>query len=299
VILVWRGKNARMCHQIEGAPKLLRADDCIPELKRSFGRQTKNPIKKLYYRLAAARFERFEQTYFPRYDGILHISGQDAQHYDLPPSTISYVVSNGVDTQVLHPPDKPEKPQPPRVLFHGAFHYAPNAHAARFLAQDVGPFLAQHLGSDGFEIRVFGPNATPAFTQKLSRESWLTPLGYVDDLRRELADGTVYAAPIAMGGGVKNKVLDAMACGLPVVGTTEAFSGLDVTSGEECVICPIEKIPQEVLSLIGDPDRRAQLGRAARAWTVSNADWDAMTQKLEGVLESVVGLKRDGGEQAS
>jgi len=110
--------------------------------------------------------------------------------------------------------------------------------------------------------------------------------GYVDDLLGELASGAVYTAPIAAGSGVKNKVLDAMNCGLPVVGTFEAFSGLKVTPGVHCVICPRDQMSDRVIELLRDPSLRKEMGEAAKDWVVRNLDWDIQAARLEAVLQA-------------
>ena len=77
-----------------------------------------------------------------------------------------------------------------------------------------------------------------------------------------------------MGGGVKNKVLEAMACGLPVVGTPEAFASIPVASGIQAVICPLDRIAAEVAALLQDPTRRGpSAGWLVTGWSTTRTGW--------------------------
>jgi glycosyltransferase involved in cell wall biosynthesis len=109
--------------------------------------------------------------------------------------------------------------------------------------------------------------------------------GYVEDLAAALAQATCYAAPLAMGGGIKNKTMEAMACGLPVVGTPEAFSAMDVVSGHHCVSAPRAAMADHIVALLRDATARLRIGRAAREWVLMNSSWDRAAEQMADVIE--------------
>ena len=290
LLVVWRALLAAALHDVRAVPKVLHACDSYSMVKRSRAENTRDPVRRLLRLMFARRYARYEREFFPHYDEVIFISQRDADYVALPPEAPVSVIRNGVDTETLRPSEPDAvKALPPRVIYHGWFDYLPNAVAVRFLADKIGPRLERELGRSGFEIRVCGQMRDHKLREHLARRPWMKVMGYVDDLQAELAAAAVYAAPISIGGGVKNKVLEAMACGLPVVGTPEAFSGLDLTPGVHGVLCPLDGVADELVRLLRDPERCRHIGEAAREWVLKNVSWQRSSLLLEDVLKRACG----------
>jgi glycosyltransferase involved in cell wall biosynthesis len=212
------------------------------------------------------------------------VSARDAAHARLPPAVSVSVICNGVDPVVFRPAAEGARGVPARVVFHGNMLYPPNEACVRFLAAEAGPRLEQEFGAEGFEIRLIGSHCQHLQAYAAGRP-WITLRGYVEELGAELAAATVYAAPLVSGAGVKNKVLEAMACGLPVVGTPEAFSGLAVRPGTDVEQCPLGEIVPRIIALLRDPARRAALGQAARSWVLCHASWEEVARGFQNLLQ--------------
>lgn len=261
--------------------RILFACDCLSMLHRNIATAATNTFRRAYHREVARRYARYEQTVYPRFDDVVFVGPRDAAQASLPSQVPVHVIANGVDTDQLRPRTSATPSERPRVVFHGHLGYVANETAVWFLADVIGPHLAAHLGPDGFEIRVLGGAASPALRRAVAGKPWLTLAGYVPDLATELASAAVYAAPLAMGGGIKNKVLEAFACGLPVVGTREAFEALPAEPGVEYLESPLETMAERILELLSSPDRRATLGRAARACVERHSSWDRVAARFE------------------
>ncbi len=286
-MIVWWWAYAAVLARITGVPKVLYACDSLSLANLNSMRQTRNPVRWSYHALMAKRCRRFERTVIPQYDHAIFISRRDAEHAEPPASLPVSIIANGVDTSIAVQSRQRVKDRNV-LVFHGYFGFEPNAEALDFLIYSVGKKMESEFGADGFQIRVFGSGVGKKVQGFAAVHRWLKLYGYVEDLHEELASGSIYVAPIAMGAGVKNKVLDAMSCGLPIIGTLEAFSGLDITPGVHCLVCSRDQIPAKVVELLGAGSVRNEMGEAARDWVIKNLDWDIQAARMEEALREVV-----------
>ena len=118
-------------------------------------------------------------------------------------------------------------------------------------------------------------------------DNTITYSGAVEDVRPYIAEAAVYVIPLRIGGGTRLKVLEAMAMGKAIVSTALGCEGFDLIADQELVIAdaPAE-FAAAVLALLGDPERRERLSRAARRFAESRYDWRMIVPKLERVYET-------------
>jgi len=103
----------------------------------------------------------------------------------------------------------------------------------------------------------------------------------VADVRPYLAQATVAVAPIVYGVGVQNKVLEALACGTPLVATPEAVGAIGIESGRQALIRPTqEALAQGICELLGNPTQRDAMGREGRKFVERNHSWVHLAQEL-------------------
>ena len=167
-----------------------------------------------------------------------------------------------------------------KVAFVGELEYEPNRAAVRWFVDHVLP-LAAAGGMEHLTLHVLG-NA-PLDIQAELGSSRVKFHGYVVDLGQSLRTFPAIVAPVVSGGGVKTKVVEAMALGLPVVSTRDGVKGLDVVDGEHCYVAdnPVEFI-DGIRKAIDDPSGARAMGRRARSLVLREILWRSASNSLGG-----------------
>ncbi len=120
----------------------------------------------------------------------------------------------------------------------------------------------------------------------LARDSAVTVTGLVEDPRPFLRRAAVSIAPLRIARGIQNKVLEAMAMGLPVVGTSAATRGTEGEPGRHFLVADdAEEQTRAIVALLTDRGRALELGRAAREFVEERYDWEAVLAPLDRILE--------------
>lgn len=170
------------------------------------------------------------------------------------------------------------------LVFDGSMDFRPNVDAVVWFAEEVWPRIKAQRPQTEFYI--VGRNPLPA-VEALGRLPGITVTGAVLDTRPWVAGATLYVAPIRMGGGVRLKVLQAMAMGCAIVSTPMGAEGIDVRPDREMLLArSAADFAASVLLLLGDAPRRQRLGRAAHQLAASRYAWEVLLPVLDGVYTS-------------
>ena len=176
--------------------------------------------------------------------------------------------------------------EPLHLLFVGSYLHAPNREAARFLLKALLPAL--RAAPLRFHLTLAG-RAAPEWLLR-STAADVTVLSDADDLAPLYRATDVVLAPLAHGGGTKNKTLEAMAWGLPVVGTRQAFTGITAAEGDAYVRTPLtaDATVDALVGLATDPERRATMGQAARRYVVAAHSPRLAEERAAAVFDAAV-----------
>jgi GT2 family glycosyltransferase/glycosyltransferase involved in cell wall biosynthesis len=194
----------------------------------------------------------------------------------------------GIDTSRYDP--APRYREADTMLFLGSFRHGPNAVALEWFAGQVMPLIL--ASRPAARLVVIGPDPPPrhAFADFGGAIEFA---GYVEDLRPALERYAVFVCPIRHGSGVRVKLLEAFAAGMPAVSTTVGAEGLARKDGEFCLLAdtPAE-FARRVLWLFENPEKGAELALRARYEVVTNWDMGAITRKLERSYRELMREKR-------
>jgi glycosyltransferase involved in cell wall biosynthesis len=213
------------------------------------------------------------------------MSPKDAEM--LQPYAAARVVDNGVDLDRFTP--RPETPGQ-RLLFIGSFRHFPNIAAFCFFTERVWPLLRDQFpaltltvvaGADP-ELYWRSFTATPAPAQTDER---IRLAGFVADVRPLYAEANLVLVPTTVSAGTNVKVLEAMAMERAVVSTSSGAAGLGLLHGHSVWIADTaEAFAAGIATLLADPERRAQIARAALLHAKRNFDWRAIGEKQRELL---------------
>lgn len=185
---------------------------------------------------------------------------------------------------------RPRGREPLTMLFLGSWRHDPNRVAVDWFVRQVLPLiLAQEPGA---KLVIAGSDPPPEYTYA-DHADHMQMLGYVTDVREALARYAIFVCPILSGSGVRVKLLEAFAAGMPVVSTTVGAEGLAVNDGEFCALAdhPAE-FAGRVIALLREPELGAAMAERARAEVESQWDMAAITRRLVEGYRDLVKEKR-------
>ncbi len=244
--------------------------------------QTASAQSQISARLRLPLARRFEQFMFGPYDRTVVISEADrALLRELQPELSVDVIANGIELERFTPPDAERDPH--TLLFVGNYEYPPNQDAARILIDKVLPEVRRVVPEA--RLQLIGNNP-PEWLRGLANDR-IEVSGHVPEVMPYLARGTVFVCPLRFGAGLKNKVLEALAMGIPVVATPLSVEGIDVYDGESALIAPIEQIARKIIELLGDVALRERLSKNGRALIESRYSWERTASSYERLYDEI------------
>ncbi|MHB9034854.1 MAG: glycosyltransferase, partial [Anaerolineae bacterium] len=164
------------------------------------------------------------------------------------------------------------------LVFTGKMDYRPNIDAAIWFTDTVLPLIRAAIPN--VYVYFVGKNPSSA-VYALGKQPGVTVTGYVPEIQPYLAAADCYIAPLRVGGGTRLKLLEAMACGLPIVSTNQGAEGLDVVSSTHLLLArSADAFAQAVVRVLSDHNMAAELGTNARELACTTYDWDVLLSRL-------------------
>jgi sugar transferase (PEP-CTERM/EpsH1 system associated) len=251
--------------------------------KRHF-RLTRNPARKAAFWLEYQALSRQERRYARLADQVIAVSQRNADHFRrLVSEDRVSVVPTGVDTEYFQP-DLSTNEAGADIVFTGSMDWLPNEDCVRYCVESILPLIQQRVP----ETRFWAVGRNPSAALKaLSDGSRVIVTGTVEDIRPYLHRAQAYVVPMRSGSGTRLKVLEAMASGMAVVSSSIGAEGLPVTHNEHVLLADApDDFASAVISLINDPERRRELGSAARQLVEQKCSWGAVGAEFEEILRS-------------
>lgn len=274
----------RTTEYVRSHPTLPKTLDYMDTLSKGMERRTQNAPVHLrpLFQAETRRLIRYENLMFDLFDHTVIISAQDREYLYHPLRDRVKVIPNGVDMQHFAPLEKEVQYD---LLFTGNMNYPPNIDSVIFLVQKVLPIVRQR--HPGVKLLISGVDPSPAVRDLAKRDPAVVVSGWVKDIRTSYASARIFIAPMQIGTGLQNKLLEAMAMRMPCVTSALANNAVRAVPGESVLIGETpEEYADHILRLLGDATERERLAEAGYHFVRTHFDWDRSADELERLLSS-------------
>jgi GT2 family glycosyltransferase/glycosyltransferase involved in cell wall biosynthesis len=251
----------------------------------------KGPIRGVKARVEYLRALRYELKLLPGMDRIQVCSRDNAEYLRsfLPQldGRIDDDLRAGIDTTRYQYVEQHREPE--TMLFLGSFRHLPNQEALDWFIRKSLPHVL--TARPNARLIVIGSDPPPRHSLPASSHA-IELHGFVEDVRVPLSEYAVFICPILSGSGVRVKLLEAFAAGIPVVSTTMGAEGLAQNDGEICALADDpEEFAGKIVEFFENPAKAAQIAARARK-NVEQRDMALITRKLEISYRAAINEKR-------
>ena len=233
--------------------------------------------KKWLFKLEAKRLKKYERYIFDYFENHTIISEQDKQLINHPEREKIICTPNGIDSTFF---EKGETIKGFDFIFVGNMSYAPNIAAVQLIAKEILPIFSEST------LLISGSSPSPSIKKLAEENQNIEVTGWVDDIRISYLKGEIFLAPMMIGTGMQNKLLEAMALGIPCVTTPLANNAINAKNGEEILVgTTIEEIISLVKQLKSDDDLYLKISGNASELVKTKFSWEQSIVNLIDIIK--------------
>jgi glycosyltransferase involved in cell wall biosynthesis len=246
--------------------------------------QSHKGLRRSVYYLNLLAWRRFETAVVKKVQTVVAFTERDRQE----------IARFGWPTPIIRIPIGTDVPQqslntvgclPLSLVFVGSFGHPPNVDAAMRLVTTIFPRVQAKIP----QLMLYLVGDEPPKRIRRLATSHIIVTGRVPDVTPYLDSAALVVAPLRLGGGMRVKVLEAIAAGKPLVASPLAIEGLDLVNGEHLLLADSdEQFSKALIQLLTDADKRVSLGTRARAWARVNLSWEKSITRYEELYEELL-----------
>jgi len=293
LIFVHCSSVAQYVAHVEGIPKILDFGDMDSQKWLEYAHYKPAPLAWGYH-FEGLKMLAAEKRLARRFDlctATTRAEWQTLQDYGT--GALTDWFPNGVDANYFSPTDEPYDAD--TISFIGRMDYYPNQECMTRFCEQVWPLLKARR--PGMKLLIVGADPTPAMWA-LARNDGVTVTGSVPDVRPFIHRSALMVAPLSIARGTQNKILEAMAMGVPVVTSSAAAGGVDAQTPDHFVVADsATELADAVLRIADNPQERQRLAQAGRERMHSHHAWPRSMARLDGIIQTC--LAQHGARHAS
>jgi glycosyltransferase involved in cell wall biosynthesis len=270
--------------EVLSTPVVLFQHNVETMLWRRMATTEKSALRRLSYGIEARKMSAYETCTLRRFRHVIAVSDNDRKEMlAMVPGCDITVVPTGVDTEKYQA--APSAPgNPPLIVFTGSMDWEPNIDAVEYFCSEIFPAVLGVFPAARFQIVGRNPHAR---VRKLTSAS-VEVTGTVPSVAEYLRNATVVIVPLRIGGGTRLKIYEAMAMKKAMVSTSIGAEGLDVTSGEDCLLADdADSFAKAILTILRDPGLRRTYEEKAGA-LAARFDWSQIALRFAEALSDAI-----------
>ncbi|MEM9053106.1 MAG: glycosyltransferase [Bacteroidota bacterium] len=243
--------------------------------------RAKFPFREIF-NLERKRLVAYENIIFEYFENKVIISDEDRKYIYHPERQDIHIVTNGIDTEFFNPSANKESSFD--LVFVGNMSYPPNVETAEYIVNRVLPILRPNFP----DIKVLIAGAEPnKKVMALGQIEGVELRAGLPDIRDAYGTGQVFFAPMLIGTGLQNKLLEAMAMEIPCVTSLLANRALMGTHGENIMVAETpEEYAELTALLLRNPDLCKTIGKAGRTYVQSKFSWESSSYELLDIMSA-------------
>lgn len=238
----------------------------------------------LVYQREAKLISKYEQKIQQSFDACFFIADAEVNLFKKAVANADnvYTLGNGMNTEEFYPANIPPKNSAPVFLFTGVMDYKPNVDAVVWFVEEVWSGILNQYPQARFIIAGMNPNSA---VQELTKVTGVETTGFVDEILPYYHESDYFVAPFRLARGVQNKVLQAFACGLPVISTPMGAEGIDCEANKDILLANNQhEFLTAIKTLESDAEFKSQLALNALTLINEHYSWQGKLQVLDDVL---------------
>jgi len=298
LVYIYTSSMAQYVEDITGIKKVIDFVDVESDKMRQQSSYT-SPPRSWVYAAESERMARYEKEIGYKFSHSIFVSENEKKLYlKNNPDVSASVISNGIDLEYFTPAYMPSAGAEVidtarnyiydrnKLVFVGSMDYYPNVDAMIYFCCHIFPLILRN--DPDVTLYIVGNNP-PKSLLGIGKDISVVVTGYVDDIRPYLTGACVCVVPLRIASGIQHKILEAMACGVPVVTTSRGNEGMHLEDGRTIMIGDNpERFAGCVRKLIADGDFHNNLAYSARNIVEERYKWDIHMSRFESLLCKLV-----------
>lgn len=235
-------------------------------------------LKRFFLNIEWKRLRKYEQIIFDYFDNKTMITKVDSLYINHQLADTITIVPNGVDFSLFYPIEKEKYFD---LIFTGNFSYYPNIDAAIYFTQEILPIIKEKYPT--IKVVFCGANPSPKVLALQNENIIVT--GWVKDIKEYYAMSRIFIAPMRLGTGLQNKLLEAMAMYLPCVTSVLASDPLAIAKEKNMLICNFPSDYADAIhKLMSQPSFYQEIASNGHQFVRQNYKWENTVSILESLI---------------